>query len=654
MKEFSWLIPFFPFLAGLFIIFITHKIRSLSAFTSIGGTAIAAIYSFILLFNQIANPKEVFESSFNWIQIGDFHLDIGILLDPLAIIMLALICTVSLLVQIYSHGYMQTDKNYARFFSFLALFTASMLALVISPNLFQVYIFWELVGLFSYLLIGFWHKKETAANASFKAFIINRVGDCGLLAGILLLAFITQSLWPEQGFLAFSALPKVLNELQQNNHFLLEGFLSLTVIGVLILMGPMAKSAQFPLHTWLPDAMEGPTPISALIHAATMVAAGVYLLARLFPFYSIVPHGLEIIALIGAFTAIFSALIALTQNDIKKALAYSTCSQLGYMVMCIGLGSWVGAIFHLVTHAFFKALLFLGAGSVIHSCHHEQDMNKLGGLASKMPITHATFLLATLAISGIPPLAGFWSKEQIIKAAWEAGPANLTFILAIITTLLTALYMFRIYFKTFGGQYKGDSHDLPHESQKSMTIPLIILAIPTCLIGLIGTPLNILGGNHFAKFLQPLNSENHLHSGGFEIFMEPSAILALLFSIIGVFLSVSIYKNHFPVNKSFKESMPWFYQLSVNKFYIDEIYMFAWNKCLSPLIGIIYLIFDKTLLQDFLPKFTKYKMQFGTWFMSRSAQSGQIQVYLNVFLFSLIVIIFFFIIPVFDTASQIN
>ncbi len=653
MKEFSWLIPFLPFLAGLSIIFITHKNRFVSASLSMGATIISAIYAFILLFTQIAKPEEVFENSFNWIQIGQFHLDLGVLLDPLAITMLALICTVSLLVQIYSHGYMNDDKNYARFFSFLALFTASMLALVISPNLFQVYIFWELVGLFSYLLIGFWHDKETAANASFKAFIINRVGDCGLLAGILLLAFITQSLWPEEGFLAFSALPKVLNQLQENSHFLLEGFLSLTVIGVLILMGPMAKSAQFPLHTWLPDAMEGPTPISALIHAATMVAAGVYLLARLFPFYTIVPHGLEIIALIGAFTAIFSALIALTQNDIKKALAYSTCSQLGYMVMCIGLGSWVGAIFHLVTHAFFKALLFLGAGSVIHGCHHEQDMNKLGGLASKMPITHATFLLATLAISGIPPLAGFWSKEQIIKVAWEAGSFNLTFILAIITTLLTAIYMFRIYFKTFGGQYKGDLHILPHESPKSMTIPLIILAIPTCLIGLIGTPLGILGGNHFAKFLQPLNTEN-LHAGGFEVLAEPAAILALLLSIIGILVSISIYKNSLPANRFFKESMPGVHKLLVNKFYIDEIYIFIWSKCLSPFIGAVYLFFDKILLQDFLPSFTKYKMQFGAWLLSRTAQTGQAQIYMNVFLFSLIVIIFLFIVPVFVFESDLK
>lgn len=634
LSQYSWLIPLLPFLAALKIIFGVHKNRLFTAITSIGAVAICFIYSLILL---IQNTK--YETNFVWLKAGDFHLDFGILLDPLSLIMLVVVTLVSLLVQIYSHGYMSEDKGYSKFYAFLSLFTASMLGLVISTNLFQIYMFWELVGLCSFLLIGFWYYKDSAAAACLKAFVVNRIGDCGLLLGLLLFAFGTQGMWGNEAFLGFSILPKVVQELTSNNVIPIVGLFSLTTIALLMLLGPMAKSAQFPLHVWLPDAMEGPTPISALIHAATMVAAGVYLLARLFPLYEAAPIALNIVAIIGIITALFSATIALSQNDIKKALAYSTCSQLGYMIMSIGLGNWVAALFHLVTHAFFKALLFLGSGSVIHGCHHEQDMRQFGGLRKKMPITSITFLIGTLAIAGVPGLAGFWSKERIIASSADH---SIIFWLASITAGLTAFYMFRIYFLTFRGDYRGHAH--PHESPISITLPLIILAIPSIFLGFVGTHLEAFGGDLFGNFLHSgVHHEGHnLSFGEFiaELF-KPVGLIPLSFSLGGILLSYLVYiKPILPINEFFKKQLSFLHKASQNKWYIDEIYTFFTQSFLMPVFKgtwktLDYWVIDKGLIGG-LTQVSKI----SGWVL---AGSGRVQTYIGILILAFILLTIFFI-----------
>jgi proton-translocating NADH-quinone oxidoreductase chain L len=638
LSPYTLSIALLPLIAFLLIISGFYKKRALTAITSISAVGIGFILSLVLLFNSLSNGGERIEQNFTWLKAGDFHLDVGVLTDPLAIVMLIVVTSVSLLVQIYSHGYMNEDPGYAKFYSYLSLFTASMLGLVISTNLFQIYIFWELVGLCSYLLIGFWSYKPSAAAASMKAFIVNRVGDCGLLLGILLFAFATQGMWNNQTFLGFAALPSIISQLTSSNIIPVVGVFSLTTIALLMLLGPMAKSAQFPLHVWLPDAMEGPTPISALIHAATMVAAGVYLLARIFPIYEAAPPALVIVTIIGAITAIFSATIALSQNDIKKALAYSTCSQLGYMVMSVGLGNWIGAMFHLVTHAFFKALLFLGSGSVIHGCHHEQDMNHFGGLSKKMPITHITFLIGTLAISGVPGLAGFWSKERIIGSAWESaafgGDFNWVFWTASITAGLTAFYMFRIYFKTFAGEYKG--HEEAHESPKSILIPLIALSIPSILIGLTGTHLAAFGGDLFGGFLQKGHEAAHTsHLLSFGEFVadlfKPGALIPLTFSLGGILLSYLVYgQQSLKLNEFFKSKLAVLHKASQNKWYIDEMYAFAIQKLIMPSFVWTWKIVDRFLIDTGLVGGVTQLSKISGWIFAQ-VQSGRIQTYIGIF-----------------------
>lgn len=621
LEQLSWLIVAVPLLASVAIICGGYKNKILSSALSIGAVSISLIYS-IVLFALFLGQAEgyTYEKSFNWIKIGSFHLDVGIFIDPLAILMLCIVSSVSLLVQIYSHGYMNEDKGYSKFFAYLSLFTASMLGLVLSSNLFETYIFWELVGLCSYLLIGFWQYKKEAADAAFKAFIVNRVGDAGFLAGILLFGFITIGLWPSDGFLNFSALNSVLQKLSLSETTLP---VSLTVICLFLLLGPMAKSAQFPLHTWLPDAMEGPTPISALIHAATMVAAGVFLLARLFPLYQAAEGALTVIAFIGLFTSIFAALIALTQNDIKRALAYSTVSQLGLMFAAIGFGSWIQAIFHLFTHAYFKALLFLGSGSVIHSCHHEQDMNKLGGLARYLPITNVTFLLGTLAISAVPPLAGFWSKEQIIHSA---SSNNLAFITLSIGAFLTAFYSFRVYFKTFQGS--ESYHGKPYEDSFSITLPLIILAFPTIFAGLLGSGIIELGGNPFANFLGTVKAHS-VNLGEFlkELFTT-KAIVPLLCSFIGVGLSYAVYgKGLIRINEFAKGNLNPLYQLSYNKFFIDEVYDKLIQWVYIPATRLVQLLLDRILANGLVNSGSTLGVKIFSWLLSKPG-NGQIQAFI--------------------------
>lgn len=592
--ESAWLIALAPLVSALLIMLFYNYSRKISAFLSIGAVAYGLIHSLIILFITYFHHGSHFEVNFPWIVAGDLKLFVGYLVDPLCALMLVVVTSVSMFVQIYTHGYMEEDPGYSKFYSYLSLFTFSMLGLVFSTNLFQSYIFWELVGVCSYLLIGFWFYKQSAANACSKAFIVNRIGDAGLLAGLLMLYFSSKGFWVDKTTLAFSELEGCVHFLTHSGILPIVGIVSLTTIALLVLMGPMAKSAQFPLHIWLPDAMEGPTPISALIHAATMVAAGVYLIARTYPIYIAAPVAMSTVAWIGGITAIFAATIALSQYDIKRTLAYSTCSQLGYMVMALGLGAYSAGLFHLMTHAFFKAMLFLCSGSVIVGCHHEQDMRKMGGLSKHMPITAATCLIGVLAISGFPLLSGFWSKDMILAAAWHENKA--LYAIGTFTALLTAFYMFRLYFMTFSGKYRGDSH--PHECTPAITVPLICLAIPSIFIGFLGSPL-IPGGDKFSAFIH--YGHHHAHHGwGLKVFLDEvlsiQGILPFLAFLFGTLFAWMVYRLNVGANEFIKTKLTPLYKLSFNKWYIDEIYFWILNKVIMPLYNNLWFIVDKLIV----------------------------------------------------------
>nr|YP_010271767.1 NADH-plastoquinone oxidoreductase subunit 5 [Pterocyclus wolffianus]UKB87890.1 NADH-plastoquinone oxidoreductase subunit 5 [Pterocyclus wolffianus] len=453
--QYAWIIPLLPLpvpmLIGAGLLLFpssTKSLRRMWAFQSVFLLSIVMIFSINLSIQQI-NGSSIYQYVWSWIINNDFSLELGYLIDPLTSIMSILITTIGIMVLIYSDNYMSYDQGYLRFFAYMSFFSTSMLGLVTSSNLIQIYIFWELVGMCSYLLIGFWFTRPVAANACQKAFVTNRVGDFGLLLGILGFYWIT-------GSFEFRDIFKIFNNLISNNHNEVN-FLFVTLCAVLLFAGAVAKSAQFPLHVWLPDAMEGPTPISALIHAATMVAAGIFLVARLFPLFIVIPHIMNFISLVGVITILFGATFALAQKDIKRGLAYSTMSQLGYMMLALGMGSYRSALFHLITHAYSKALLFLGSGSVIHSMetlvgyspNKSQNMVFMGGLTKHVPITKISFLLGTLSLCGIPPLACFWSKDEILNDTWLYSP--IFAIIAWFTAGLTAFYMFRIYLLTFEG-----------------------------------------------------------------------------------------------------------------------------------------------------------------------------------------------------------
>jgi NAD(P)H-quinone oxidoreductase subunit 5 len=603
LYDYAWLIPVFPLagamLVGLGLISLnkfTNGLRELNAvlIISLMGAAMAA--SFALLASQFQGHP-TYSYSFEWASAGNFHLNMGYTIDHLTSLMLVIVTTVAMLVMIYTNGYMSHDPGYVRFYAYLSLFSSSMLGLVISPNLVQVYIFWELVGMCSYLLIGFWYDRKGAADACQKAFVTNRVGDFGLLLGMLGLYWAT-------GSFDFQIMGDRLQELVASGA--IGGGLA-ALLAILVFMGPVAKSAQFPLHVWLPDAMEGPTPISALIHAATMVAAGVFLIARMYPVFEHIPAAMDTIAWTGATTAFLGASIAITQNDIKKGLAYSTMSQLGYMVMAMGVGAYSAGLFHLMTHAYFKAMMFLGSGSVIHGMEDvvghnpvlAQDMRLMGGLRKHMPITAGTFFVGTLAISGIPPFAGFWSKDEILGATYASNP--LLWVVGFATAGITAFYMFRMYFSTFEGSFRGndkkiqqqllaaarpsgvdahdahDSHDdahaphhaaNPHESPWSMTLPLVILAVPSALIGLVGTPFN----NYFEAFISaPGHVAEHAHEFDLNEFLLMAGS-SVGIGLIGITLASLMYLSRKIDPSAIASKIPTLYNLSLNKWYIDDIY----------------------------------------------------------------------------------
>ena len=593
--ELAWLIPVLPLagacLVGLGLISFNRTINRLRkpvALLLLSCVGAAAVLSYAVLAQQLAGAGAT-EVLFNWASAGTFTLEMGFRVDALGAVMLALVTTIALLVMVYSDGYMAHDKGYVRFFTYLALFSSSMLGLVISPNLLEIYVFWELVGMCSYLLVGFWYDRDGAANAAQKAFVVNRVGDFGLLLGILGLFWATGSFGFEQ----------IGSRLQEA---IASGSVSTGVavlLCLLVFMGPMAKSAQFPLHVWLPDAMEGPTPISALIHAATMVAAGVFLVARLQPVYLPFPQVQLFIAVIGTITLVLGASIALTQMDLKKGLAYSTVSQLGYMMLAMGCGAPVAGMFHLVTHAFFKAMLFLGSGSVIHAMEevvgHEpvlaQDMRLMGGLRRWMPVTSTTFFIGCLAISGIPPLAGFWSKDEILGQAFGSFP--LLWVAGFLTAGMTAFYMFRLYFLTFEGSFRGndkamqaqlmaaagkgsddhgDDHghahaDHPHESGWQMAMPLVVLAVPSALVGLLGVPWN----SRFGYLLDPHEAAEVAEHFSWGEFL-PLAGASVGISLVGITVAVLAYAlRKIDLGTAVAARFPTINAFLANKWYLDAI-----------------------------------------------------------------------------------
>ena len=536
----------------------------------------------------------------------------GILLDPISVMMLVVVTTISFMVHIYSLGYMKGDTGFARFYSFLSLFSFSMLGLVIATNIFQMYIFWELVGVSSFLLIGFYYEKPSAVAASKKAFIVTRFADLGFLIGILILSYVT-------GTFDFAKLTQVdTNIFASGASMSFLGISALTWAMTLMFIGGAGKSAMFPLHIWLPDAMEGPTPVSALIHAATMVVAGVFLVARMFPVIHFqAPETQEIIAYVGGFTSIFAAIIAITQNDIKRVLAFSTLSQLGYMMLSLGVSGYGGeeglgfmaSMFHLFTHAMFKALLFLGAGSIIHAVHSNY-MKDMGGLRKYMPITHITFLIACLTISGIPPFSGFFSKDEILVAALHHD--KLLFAVEYLVAGLTALYMFRLYFNIFWGNDKH-YHHTPHESPLTMTIPLMFLAFASIFSGFLPFPHLVTSDK------MGFATETNL------LVAVPSVLIGLL----GIAVAWILYKKESIVPAKMAKNWGILYMAAYNKFYFDEIYLFVTKKIIFNNISRPIAWFDRHVIDGFMVGIgtTTEKVSYRI----RGMQSGQLQHYAFMF-----------------------
>ncbi len=551
MNILPWLVLLSPAAAMILITVFTLENRRLSAGLSVAACGASFVFSLPLIAEALRHPHGVAVGSrVTWIDVGGVNIQMGAVVDTLTAAMLLVVTFVGLLIHIYSIGYMHGDTGFSRFFAMLSLFMFSMLGIVIADNFVMMFVFWELVGLSSYLLIGFDYDRPAAADAGKKAFVVNRVGDFGFIVGIVLL-------FSAAGTGDFGSIERGIESGSLATAPLLAGAL-------LVFVGALAKSAQFPLHVWLPDAMEGPTPVSALIHAATMVAAGVYLLARTFTLFAAEPASMTVIAYIGGFTALFTATIAVVQNDIKRVLAYSTLSQLGYMVMAIGLGSVTAGMFHLTTHAFFKALLFLGAGSVIHALH-TQDIREMGGLMKRMPVTAWTFVIASLALAGVPPFAGFFSKDEILVAAHHAP---LLYAAGLVTAFLTAFYMSRLVTIAFLGKARKEDH--AHESPPVMTVPLVILAAGSLLAGWIGVgmPVPFLheGTTGFGTFVY---AGEHGHAPEFHLdIMALSTIVALA----GIGAGYLIYAKKLVDTGMLSEKLGAVYRLLVRKYYMDEFY----------------------------------------------------------------------------------
>jgi len=526
-----------------------------------------ALYSFLILKGLESEKRFLIDNLYPWIQLGSLKVDMAFLIDPLSAVMILVVTGIGGLIHIYATGYMHEDNAFWRFFAYLNLFTAAMLTLVLGDSLLVLFVGWEGVGLCSYALIGFWYTDHANARAGNKAFIVNRVGDFGFVLGMFLLFWTLDA--QGHGSLTFREMVKWAPTIKDS---MIWGVPVITLATLFLFVGATGKSAQIPLFVWLPDAMAGPTPVSALIHAATMVTAGVYMTARMNVFFSMAPATLHVIAVIGVATALVAASIALTQYDIKKVLAYSTVSQLGYMFIGIGVGGYAAAVFHLMTHAFFKACLFLGSGSVIHAMHHEQDMRKMGGLKAWMPVTFITFFISVLAIAGFPPFAGFFSKDEILWLAASNEHWGIWFF-AVCGAGLTAFYMFRQLFMTFYGSCRADHHTQEHlhESPQVMTLPLVVLAIGAVFAGLIGLP-GVLGGSQFAQWLEPVI---HAHEEAHASQALEWGLMAVSVSVasFGVFVAYLMYRRESLSPDMFANlAGGLFYRLFDRKWYFDEIY----------------------------------------------------------------------------------
>lgn len=660
MADYIWLIPVFPAIGFLingllglkFPKAVTAWVACLSVFASFVVSA--------LIFKQFLDlPAEarVFEmTAFDWIVSGDFSTQIAFRIDALSIIMCLIVSGVGSLIHVYSVGYMAHEAGFRRFFTYLNLFVFMMLILVTADNLLLMFVGWEGVGLCSYLLIGYYYEKDSAANAGKKAFIVNRIGDFGFLLGVFLLVttLASNGVWT----LKYS-------ELQANAHLLTPALA--IAITLLFFIGATGKSAQIPLYVWLPDAMEGPTPVSSLIHAATMVTAGVYMIARLNFFYSMAPATLLVITIVGLLTAFMAATIGCAQYDIKRVLAYSTVSQLGYMFVGVGAGAYAAGIFHLMTHAFFKGLLFLGAGSVMHAMSGELDMRKMGGLRKKIPITYWTCFIACLAIAGVPGLSGFFSKDEILWMTYSRNGANIWFwLFGAATAGLTAFYMFRMFFNTFHGTCRASEevkHHI-HESPKVMTIPLMVLAVLSLVGGYVGVPHLLGGSNYIEKWLEPVFGHSpaptqSMHAFDFSVISnafassgaagaahETSAELYLMIAAIaiglsGIFIAWLFYVKNPELPKKFVKKFEGLFVLVHNKYFVDEIYGFIFVNNLFRLGNLCKNFFDEKIIDGIINGTASLMAGIGG--LLRRLQNGLVQGYAFAMILGAIFVLYYMI-----------
>lgn len=610
-----WLVLLFPVLGSALLGFFGRAMsKRLAAWVGCGsiGLAFATVLSIWLGFlSEPAAQRVLHPTLYAWLQTSGLKIPIGVLVDPLSVLFMLIITGVGFFIHVYSVGYMAEDEAFSRYFSYMNLFVFSMLLLVMSDNFLFLLVGWGAVGLASYLLIGFWYHRPSAVAAAKKAFVINVFGDVTILIAIFLIVI---------HFHTLSYLPVF-----SNAHSLTMGGPLATWIAILLYVGAAAKSAQFPLHLWLPDAMEGPTPVSALIHAATMVTAGVYLIARCYPLFHQAPAADTLIAAIGGFTAFMAATIGLVQPDIKRVLAYSTVSQLGYMFMAVGTGSFAAGLFHFTTHGFFKALLFLGAGSVIHAMSGEQDLGKMGGLGKKMPVTYWTMLVACLAISGIPGFAGFFSKDEILGNLLNQHHVIL-WLAGVITAGLTSFYIFRLFYLAFAGDLRSKAH--PHESPKVMTIPLVVLAVPSALAGYLAIPGAY---NAMAGFLHPVFAAfGGLQPASVDSVNLVSMVLSALLALAGWYVAYLAYKRHVLQPAAWAKAMPGLYQFLLNKWYIDEVGEFLVVRPAGAL-GVMLRRLDDWAIDGFVRGVAQVVAEWGE--SLRPLQTGYVRRYaLSIFL----------------------
>ncbi len=642
----AYVILFAPFAAAILITLFTLKSKGISAFLSVGSVITAGVLSVILLLDQIARGPGAAPiiSQFEWAAAGDIVFHVGVQVDFISVLMSTVVGVVGSCIFVYALGYMKGDDGWSRFFAKFAFFVFSMLGITYSTNFVQMFIFWELVGVSSYLLIGYYYEKPSAAEAGKKAFMTNRIGDFGMTLGILLIFFAVRDVFGAIDALSFETLKEIFID-EANRELLFDAMGWKAGLGAfLIFIGAMGKSAQFPLHVWLPDAMEGPTPVSALMHAATMVAAGVYMMVRVYWLFAWAEGALMAIAYIGGITALMAATIAITQNDIKKILAYSTLSQLGYMVMACGMMGAGAGMFHLATHAFFKGLLFLCAGSVIHACH-TNDIWEMGGLAKKMKHTTWTFIMGTLALAGIFPLAGFWSKDEILAVSHHA---TALYVIGVGVAFLTAFYMGRCLFTAFFGKYRG--HGEPHESPAVMWIPLAILAIVCFFGGWLGAPasMNPFGEHGLQSYLLvayaqdgvihwPLSHghvEKHLHMD--------VAILGSLVAVAGLIVSYLFYGSRkFSAEKA-KLALGPIYKVVLNKYYIDEFYLFLVRQVQQGIANLFSLIEQYVIIGIFINGIAGGTRDTGD--RLRKMQTGRVNTYVTMILGGVTLLVFLFVV----------